>query len=98
MRDLFNNSIIHGMTRSTRSGGVELFRCILMFLIVLYHSWYYGLFGYEHGAYPIYSYWTLLFSAFILWHVDGFVAISGWFGIRFTLKVLGVIWCHTVLE
>lgn len=73
-------------TQCVRKGSIEVFRCLLMLLIVFYHAWYYGLFGYEHGMYSHHSLWTLVFSALIIWHVDGFVAISGWFGIKFSWR------------
>ena len=32
-----------------RSDGVELFRCLSMFVIVLYHTWCHGIFGPDEG-------------------------------------------------
>ena len=71
-----------------RNGNIEAYRCLLMLLIVQYH--------YAELLYPTSNaFWNILFTAFIFWHVDGFVAISGWFGIRFTwnkfLKLWGMI-------
>lgn len=70
-----------------RDANVEAFRCILMFIIVLYHCFVHGIFEESH------AYWTVIFSSFLMWHVDGFVAISGWFGIRWSLgKFLQLFW------
>lgn len=63
-----------------RNAAIELLRCVLMFLIVADHCYYHGIFKESQVA------WTALFTTFVLWHVDCFVAISGWFGIKFSLK------------
>lgn len=70
---------------SQRNGNIEVFRCLLMFLIVLYHNWYYGIFPKE-------TWWAPFFSSLIVWHVDGFVAISGWYGIKFSWKKFFSLW------
>ena len=77
-----------------RNGNVEVFRCFLMFLIVLWHC-------YVHGFYHSSTeWWTELYPLFLMWHVDGFVAISGWFGIRFAwskvLRLYGVILLYSI--
>lgn len=72
------------MTR--RNPNIEVLRCLLMFLIVLYHCYVHGIYSYGGVAEDTNSLWTVLFSTLIIWHVDGFVAISGWFGINFTWK------------
>ena len=75
-----------------RNPSIEVFRCLLMFCIVLYHC---CLFNVQlpdksyHDALPI---WMLPFCMGLIWHVDGFVAISGWFGIKFTLKKFFRLW------
>ena len=47
------------------------------------------------------SWWTVFFCALLIWHVDGFVAISGWFGIRFSwrkfITLYGVILFYSLL-
>ena len=47
------------------------------------------------------AWWTVFFCALLIWHVDGFVAISGWFGIRFSWRKLvtlyGVILFYSLL-
>ena len=63
-----------------RNANVEAFRCSLMFIIVLYHCFIHGIFQ------DSLSWWTILFSSLLMWHVDGFVAISGWFGIKCSLR------------
>ena len=60
-----------------RNGNVEIFRCLLMFLIVAYHSFIYGPLSESKLI------WTYCFTVLICWHTDGFLAISGWYGIRF---------------
>ena len=72
--------------KSVRNSNIEVFRCLLMFLIVLYH------YGNECVARGSTSFWSLIFTAFILWHVDGFVAISGWFGIKFSWLKFFRLW------
>lgn len=68
------------MKNSKRNGNVEVLRCLLMFLIVFHHVGYNGYF-----AHPT-DWWSLLIWSFVMWHVDGFVAISGWYGIRLTAR------------
>lgn len=62
-----------------RNANIEVFRCLLMFFIVLYHCL-------EHGVYNESPHlWKMIFSALLMWHVDGFIAISGWFGIKWSV-------------
>ena len=63
--------------KSARNGNVEVFRCLLMFLIVAYHSFIWG------PCFASKAAWTYCFTVLICWHTDGFLAISGWYGIRF---------------
>lgn len=67
-----------------RDSQVELLRCVLMFLIVLYHS---QMFGAWHDAW-----WNEYFHAMLIWHVPAFVAISGWYGIKFTWRKFARLW------
>lgn len=69
-----------------RNPSIEVLRCLLMFLIVLHHAWVNGPW-YSNGAL-----WTLVFSTFIHWHTDGFIGISGWFGINFRWKKFIKLW------
>lgn len=72
--------------RVTRNGDVEVFRCLLMFLIVAYHSFIYGPCSASKAL------WTYCFTVLICWHTDGFLAISGWYGIKFRWsKFFGLI-------
>lgn len=79
--------------RASRDGGVELFRCLLMFIIVLHHCCVHG---------PLTETWAarLLFAVTVP-AVDGFVAISGWYGIRFSwwkaLRLLGLFAFYSAL-
>lgn len=79
--------------KATRDGGVELFRCLLMFTIVLHHCCVHG---------PLTGTWAaMLIFALTVPAVDGFVAISGWYGIRFSwwkaVKLLGLFAFYSVL-
>lgn len=81
-----NNEITH----KARHSGVEFLRCIMMFLVVLGHARHFGFYSAE--CLPLWTYF--FFGVFISWHVDCFVSISGWFGIKFSwlkfLKIFGV--------
>jgi len=72
--------------KSERKESVEILRCFLMFLIVCTHAFHHGPWGRDG------RFWTLFFIV-IRWHVPAFIAISGWFGIRFSLKKFLRIWC-----
>ena len=75
----------------SRDAALDVFRCVLMFLVVLHHAAFHGIYAGRT------AYWSLplLFTSLIVWHVDGFIAISGWFGLRPTTfrvcRILGVI-------
>ena len=83
--------------KKSRNGNVEFFRCCLMFLIVFWHCYDCGPFGRGNdlGA------WSIFF-ALTFWHVDGFVVISGWYGIRFAwskyIRLLGVFCFASVIS
>lgn len=62
--------------KKPREGGIELFRCLLMFFIVLLHC--------STQASLSHTLSAVLFFAITYASVDCFVAISGWFGIRFS--------------
>ncbi len=70
--------------RQVRDGGIELFRCLLMATIVFHHCCVNGPFSKEIP--------TMLFFVLTIPAVDGFVAISGWYGIKFTLKRFFRLW------
>ena len=71
-----------------RNANVEVLRCLLMFLIVCYHCFISG------PCAASKSIWTFVFTVLTCWHVDGFLAISGWYGIKFKWgKVLALL-CH----
>lgn len=88
-------------TNIVRNSSVEFLRCLLMFLIVFEHCMAHGVFiqkspyGIEGGL------WTIPF-ALVWWHVDAFVAISGWYGIKFRwskfLRLYGVILFYSLLS
>lgn len=84
--------MIQSATTSARNPAIELYRVMLMFLIVLHHAAYHGRWNHAQGldlAYPS-LYW--LFSALTIWHVDGFLSITGWFGTRFSLVRFAKLW------
>lgn len=74
------------MSENKRVIGIDLLRCLSMFLIVCTHS-------YCHGEYAGSSRWlTLVFSSLLVWHVDAFLSISGWFGIKTRLdKIVSLL-------
>lgn len=74
-----------------RNPNIEVFRCLLMFLIVLYHCAANGFYNFYRGDNPQCMMW-LLFMGATMWHVDGFLSISGWFGINFTWRKFLSIW------
>lgn len=85
--------------KNTRNPNVEVLRVMAMFMIVLYHSFCHGIYGYKFAN--LTDWWTMFFSDLTFWHVDAFVAISGWFGIRFSIKkfvsLYGVILFYSVI-
>ena len=73
-----------------RIPSIEFYRCLLMFGICLLHAWGQG----PHAV----GRWGHGLSFCVV----GFVAISGWFGVRFTVSkilrlVLTAIWCSAVI-
>lgn len=69
-----------------RNANLDVFRCLSMFLIVLSHV-------YNHGVYYLSSKWiSLVFNLLIIWHVDAFLALSGWFGMRFSMRKFLNLW------
>ena len=69
--------------KKPRNMSVEAFRCLLMFLIVLGHSLSFWCGSKGFAEWPG---WCLVFAGLIIWHVDAFVAISGWYGIKFSFR------------
>ncbi len=67
-----------------RDGGVELFRCLLMMVIILHHCCLFGSVPRSLAA-------CFLFPLTMI-GVDCFVAISGWYGINFSWKRFFRIW------
>lgn len=84
--------------KGARDPAMELFRCLLMLFIVFCHSL--GFFPGRWGSNQI-DLWELILMGALNWHVDGFIAISGWFGIRFSWKkffyLMGTILFYTVV-
>lgn len=74
--------------KKSRNANVELLRCLLMFLIVLHHSAFHGYWKDQSSPWLL----TVLFTALTSWHVDCFIAISGWFGIRFSWEKFLNLW------
>lgn len=71
-----------------RDGGIELFRCLLMMLIILHHCCLFGNLSRSLSA-------CFLYPLTII-GVDCFAAISGWYGINFTWKRFFRIWCTMI--
>lgn len=82
------------VTKRERDGGTELFRCLMMLLVVCHHATLGGSFRTSPAAVAIFL--PTMFA------VDGFVAISGWYGIRFSwgkwFRLWGVMAFYGCLE
>ena len=78
--------------KSKRNASVELLRCFLMFLIVFHHCAYWGRWEGDGSQHVL----IFLGSVACMWHVDAFVGISGWFGIKFTWKKFFSLWSQVV--
>lgn len=82
--------------RTGRNSSIELLRCILMGFIVFGHCIYYSVYEWEKEKILL----AVLLS--IRFHVDGFVAVSGWFGIRFkwskVVRLIGVFVFYSILN
>ncbi len=65
-----------------RNASMEVLRCLLMLMIVAWHAAVHGIYSHGQLAYACAD-WTLLPFMLTCWHVDAFVAISGWYGIKF---------------
>lgn len=72
--------------KSVRCANMEAYRCLLMFLIVWCHSYQAGIYRSSTEL------WTLLFTVPVIWHVDAFVALSGWFGIKWSWRKFFRLW------
>lgn len=75
---------------------MEALRCLLMMLIVVHHCFVHGLWQ------DAQVWWSFLFTTMIIWHVDSFVSISGWFGIKFSwakvLRLYGLFAFYSLLD
>lgn len=69
-----------------RDSVLDVFRCLAMFLIVLGHVYQYGTY------YHVSKWFDLVFGLYLCWHVDAFLALSGWFGIKFTVQKFVRLW------
>jgi len=80
----------------TRNANLDVFRCLAMFLVVLSHVWQHGS---EFDKTPATE---MLMWGGLRWHVDAFLALSGWFGMTFTFrkffKLYGVIALFCLLD
>ena len=92
--DPMETKMTAGRNSSLRNGSVELLRCILMFNIVLWHCW-------RHGPFWGHSIVLAVLFSLLLWHVDCFIAISGWFGMKFRiekfLRIYGLIVFYSLI-
>lgn len=71
-----------------RNPAIELLRCLLMFFIVLSHSAHHGLWHGDESQKIL----IFVFTGLLNWHVDGFVAISGLYGIKFSWRKFLRLW------
>jgi len=76
--------------KKNRASNIELFRIVLMLMIITHHVIVHGL-GLKNITsqdYNVtsYSYIEILLNSFFVIGVNGFVFISGYFGIKFNLK------------
>lgn len=78
----------HKFENIKRDSRIELLRCVCMFLIVLHHAAIHGLWGNDVSQRVIF----FCFSCLTIWHVDCFIGISGWFGIKFKCSKFFRIW------
>lgn len=74
--------------RGQRNAALDVLRCLLMFGVVLQHTFAMCKYGGEI-AYSSYIVWDCLTHP----SVDGFTSISGWFGVRCTLRKLYRLAC-----
>ena len=70
-----------------RNANLDVLRCVAMFAIVLCH-----VYQHDKAIVPQTSSRDFLFLNLIRWHVDAFLCLSGWFGMKFSLKKFGKIW------
>lgn len=75
-----------------RNSAIELYRVLLMFLIVVHHAAYHGHWNHARGWDADCPILYILFTALTIWHVDGFISITGWFGTRFTCVRFARLW------
>ena len=85
--DVVRESATKTVRPMKRNANSEVLRCLLMFLIVLYHCAHFGIYNESR------AWWLFPLTTLLLWHVDCFVSISGWFGIRPTLGKFFRLWC-----
>lgn len=80
----------------TRESGVELLRMLLMFFIVMHHLVVHGSSLVNPAVLPATpgTYRKLWIEAFLLFPVDCFVFISGFYGIRLNLKKILQFWAQ----
>ena len=83
---------------NARNASVDLLRCVLMFLIVCHHAAYDGYYATDTDSW----YLGLLFSALIMWHVDCFIAITGYYGTKFSMtkffKLYGIVLFYSAIQ
>ncbi|MGN0885659.1 MAG: acyltransferase family protein [Candidatus Spyradenecus sp.] len=73
-----------GAVKKVRDGRTEVYRCLLMLMVVVHHVCCHGPYAMSRTAWGIY--WLTLPA------VDGFVALSGWYGMRFSWQKVVRLW------
>lgn len=83
-----DNLVVVPAAKIGRNPAIELYRVVLMFMIVFHHA---GCLGYIKGRDADYPLLFFFFST-LVWHVDGFISITGWFGTRFSFSRFAKVW------
>lgn len=77
------------MNRVQRQSNIEVLRIMAMFMILLGHAWYH--YEKELGDYPLKYFTYHVINPLLYMHVDIFVMITGYFGLKFKIgKLLGL--------
>ena len=75
---------VAGAVKKVRDGRTEVYRCLLMLMVIVHHICCHGPYATSRTAWGIY--WLTLPA------VDGFVALSGWYGMRFSWQKVVRLW------
>lgn len=76
----------NNITRRQRQSNIEVLRILAMFMILLGHAWYH--FERNVGDYPLKEFAYHIVNPLMYMHVDIFVMITGYFGLKLSEKKL----------